>query len=123
MKRWKTIGRPISIGFALAFTAWSQSDPATNPTTASKEEKREPGAAREIGAGAGAIGTGAAKGTWAAAKGTAKGAADLVTLHPIEAGASIGKGAATAGKDVTVGTAKGTGKISKGIGRVFKKLL
>ena len=108
-----------SISFALAFTAWSQSNPETNPTTA---EKREPGAGREIGAGAGTIGTGAAKGTWAAAKGTAKGAADLVTLHPIDAGASVGKGAATAGKDVTVGAAKGTGKIGKGIGRVFKKL-
>jgi hypothetical protein len=125
METWKTIGRPISIGFGLAFTAWSQSNPdtpETNPPNQSKEKKHEPGAAREIGAGAGAIGVGAAKGTGAAAKGAAKGAADLVTLHPIDAGVSVGKGAATAGKDVTVGAAKGTGKITKGIGRVFKKL-
>jgi hypothetical protein len=43
-------------------------------------------------------------------------------LHPISAGASIGKGAATAGKDVTVRTVKGTGKITKGVGRAFKHL-
>jgi hypothetical protein len=119
MIRWKIIG-PISTGFLLTFSAWSQSNP--DATRQSKEEKHQPGAAREIGAGAGAIGTGIAKGSWAAAKGTAKGAADLVTLHPIDAGASVGKGAATAGKDVTVGTAKGTGKVAKGIGRAFKKL-
>jgi hypothetical protein len=121
MIRWKISG-PILIGFVLAFSAWSQSNPDTNQTGQSKEQKREPGAGREIGAGAGAIGIGAAKGTGAAAKGTAKGAADLVTLHPIDAGVSVGKGAATAGKDVTVGAAKGTGKVSKGIGRVFRKL-
>jgi len=121
MIRWKIIG-PISTGFLLTFSAWSQSNPDTNATRQSKEEKHQPGAAREIGAGAGAIGTGIAKGSWAAAKGTAKGAADLVTLHPIDAGVSVGKGAATAGKDVTVGAAKGTGKVAKGIGRAFKKL-
>ena len=121
MIRWKTIG-PIALSCVRAFSAWSQPNPDTNPTSQSKEEKREPGAAREMGAGAGAIGIGAAKGTGAAAKGTAKGAGDLVTLHPIDAGASVGKGAATAGKDVTVGAAKGTGKVTKGVGRVFKKL-
>ena len=75
-----------------------------------------------MGAGAGTIGLGVAKGAGAAAKGTARGAVDLVTLHPINAATSVGKGAATAGKDVTVGTVKGTGKIGKGVGRVFKKL-
>jgi hypothetical protein len=125
MEKWNTIGRPISIGFALAFTAWSQSNPdtpETNPPNQSKEKKHELGAAREMVAGVGAIGVGAAKGTGAAAKGIGKGAVDLVTLHPIDAGASVGKGAVTAGKDVTVGAAKGTGKITKGVGRVFKKL-
>ena len=34
----------------------------------------------------------------------------------------LGKGAATGGKDVTVGTVKGTGKIGKGIGKAVKKL-
>jgi hypothetical protein len=121
MIRRKIIG-PISTGLLLTFSAWSQSNPDTNATSQAKEEKHQPGAVKEIGAGAGAIGTGAVKGTGAAAKGTAKGAADLVTLHPIDAGTSVGKGAATAGKDVTVGTAKGTGKVAKGIGRAFKKL-
>jgi hypothetical protein len=47
---------------------------------------------------------------------------DLVTLHPINAATSVGKGAAVGGKDVAVGTVKGTGKIGKGIGKAFKKL-
>jgi hypothetical protein len=51
-----------------------------------------------------------------------KGAVDLVTLHPINAATSVGKGAAIAGKDVTVGTARGAGKITRGIGKAFKKL-
>jgi hypothetical protein len=121
MIRWKIIC-PISTGFLLTLSGWGQSNFDTNATSQSKEEKHQPGAVKEIGAGAGAVGTGAAKGTAAAAKGTAKGAADLVTLHPIDASASVGKGAATAGKDVTVGAAKGTGKVAKGIGRTFKKL-
>ena len=122
MATFKTLG-PISFGLVLALSAWGQSSPDLNPTTESKQErKREPGAAREIGAGAGAVGVGAAKGVGDVAKGTGKGAADLVTLHPINAGVSIGKGAASAGKDVTVGTVKGTGKVTKGIGRAFKHL-
>jgi hypothetical protein len=47
---------------------------------------------------------------------------DLVTLHPINAASSIGKGAGAGGKDVAVGTVKGTGKIGRGIGKAFKKL-
>ena len=114
---------PIALGLALAFPAWGQSSADQNSTADSKqEEKGKPGAAREIGAGAGSVATGAAKATGDVAKGTGKGAADLVTLHPINAVGSIGKGVATAGKDVTVGTAKGTGKVAKGIGRVVGKL-
>jgi hypothetical protein len=45
-----------------------------------------------------------------------------VTLHPIDAAFSLGKGAGQAGKDVTVGTAKGGYKITKGIARGIKKL-
>jgi hypothetical protein len=116
MTRFKAIG-PVSLGLALATSAWSQSNPDSK-----EEHKSQPGAVREIGSGAGTIGTGAAKGAGAVAKGAGKGAADLVTLHPIDASASIGKGAANTGKDVTVGAAKGTGKVTKGIGRVFKKL-
>jgi len=65
---------------------------------------------------------GAAKGAGNLAKGTATGAADLVTLHPIDAAASLGKGAVIAGKDVTVGTAKGGGKIVAGVARGLKRL-
>ena len=97
----------------LAISGWGQS---------SADQKHQSGAAREIGSGAGTVGTGAAKGAADVAKGTGKGAASLVTLHPINAGVSLGKGAATAGKDVTVGTVKGTGKVAKGVGRVFTKL-
>lgn len=86
------------------------------------QSQAEPGVAREIGSGAGTVGVGAAKGAGEIAKGTGKAAADLVTLHPIDAGASIGKGAASAGKDVTAGTVRGTGKVAKGVGRAFKHL-
>src|SRR5262245_13512358 len=111
----KSITR-VSLSFALAASAWAQSD------TPKQGDKHEPGAAREIGAGAGTAGIGAAKGAGDVAKGTGKGAADLVTLHPINAAESVGKGAANASKDVTVGTVKGTGKVGKGIGRAFKHL-
>jgi hypothetical protein len=101
----------ILLGLALAWSA-----------QAAEQHKQEPGSGREIASGAGNIGTGAAKGAGNLAKGTAKGATDLVTLHPVDAGASLGKGAVAAGKDVTAGTVKGTGKITKGIGRAFQKL-
>ena len=115
----------VLFGLALAFSAWGQSGQEQNATTDQKkveEQRREPGPGREIGNGAGSIGTGVANGTGSLAKGTAKGAADLVTVHPLQAGASVGKGAVVAGKDVGVGTAKGTGRIAKGIGKAFKKL-
>ena len=118
-------GALIVFGLMLALSASGQSGQAQSITTDQKrvgEQKPEPGAGREIGSGAGAIGTGVAKGTGNLAKGTAKGALHLVTLHPLEAGASVGKGAAVAGKDVTVGTVKGTGKIAKGVSKAFKKL-
>ena len=112
MARFKLLG-PIALGLVLAISGSGQS---------SADQKHQPGAAREIGSGAGTVGTGAAKGAGDVAKGTGKGAVNLVTLHPINAGVSIGKGAATAGKDVTVGTVKGTGKVAKGVGRAFTKL-
>lgn len=108
------------IGLLLVSLAWGQSD---ENRTSAPEKKHGPGAAHDIGSGAGNIGTGAAKGAGNLAKGTAKGAGDLVTLHPIDAGAAIGKGAVGAGKDVAVGTTKGTGKIARGIGKTFKKIL
>ncbi len=86
--------------------------------------RRKPavGATREIGRGAGSIGTGALKGTGELAKGTANGALDLVTLHPIDASASLGRGALGAGKDVSVGTLKGTAQIGKGVGKAIRKI-
>lgn len=111
MARFKSLGVPLA--FVLALSAWSQPE---------QQRKHQPGAAREIGAGAGTVGIGAAKGAENIAKGAGKGAVDLATLHPIDAGASLGKGAVAAGKDVTVGTVKGTGKMSRGIGRAFKHL-
>jgi hypothetical protein len=51
-----------------------------------------------------------------------KGAVDAVTLHPLNAVGDVGTGAAKAGKDVTVGSAKGVGKIGKGVGHAFRKI-
>jgi hypothetical protein len=112
----KSIGltKYISLALILAMTVLAQSPP--------EETKRQPSPGKEIGGGAANIGTGAAKGVGNIAKGAGKGAVDLVTLHSINAAASVGKGAAVGGKDLTVGTVKGTGKIGKGIGRAFKKL-
>ena len=97
-----------------------QSEPSPESTEA--HQRKSPGVGKDIGGGAGNIGTGAAKGAGNAAKGAGKGAADLVTLHPINAAGAVGKGAASTGKDVAVGTAKGTGKIARGVGKAFKKL-
>jgi hypothetical protein len=93
----------------------------TQPPVAKKKARRSAGG--DIGSGAANIGGGAAKGTGNLAKGTARGAADLATLHPIDAGTSVAGGAASAGKNVGVGTAKGAGKITRGVGKVFKKIL
>lgn len=81
------------------------------------------GAVRDIGHGAGSIGMGAARGTGDLAKGTANSALDLVTLHPIDATASLARGAGGAGKDIAVGTLKGTGQISRGVGKAIRKVL
>jgi hypothetical protein len=95
----------IVLGFLIVSCAWGE------------------GPAKDIGQGAGDVATGAAKATGSVAKGTAKGAADVVTLHPIAGATSIGKGATGVAKDTTVGTVKGTGKVVKGVGKVFKKVL
>jgi hypothetical protein len=85
--------------------------------------KPEKGSAAEIGSGVGTAAGGVAKGAGSAAAGVGKGAVDLATLHPIDAGAAAGTGAVKAGKDVTVGSAKGVGKIGKGIGHALRKIL
>ena len=86
----------------------------------SKKGKSSPG--KEIGKGGEDIGKGAGKGAVSMGKGTAGAAGDLVTLHPVDAGASLGKGAAGLGKNVGVGSAKGGVKIGKGVGGGLKKL-
>jgi len=96
---------------------------AQTPAGQGVEGRQEPGPGHQIGSGVGTIGEGAAKGAGHLALGTAKGVGKLVTLHPVDAGVSVAKGAGTAGKDVTVGTVRGTGRIGKGIGRGVKKIL
>lgn len=90
--------------------------------TAQADTKAHTGAKHDLGSGAGDIGKGAAKGVGSAGKGTGKAAGDLVTLHPINAAANLGKGAAGTGKNVGVWTVKGTGKIFKGTGKAIKHL-
>lgn len=111
--------------FALAVAAPSRaaSDQSStaNPKSGHTQKKgRSPGG--DVASGTGDIGKGAAKGAGNLAVGAGKGAVDLVTLHPIDAAASVGKGGVVAGKDVTVGTVKGTGKIAKGVGRGIKHI-
>ncbi len=104
----------------------SQTQPPPQPADTSRPHAQPKhhhrGAGGDVGSGAGDIGKGTAKGTGAAAKGVGKGAADLVTLHPLDAAGNVGKGAVVAGKDVGVGAAKGTGKIAKGTGRGIGKI-
>lgn len=96
--------------------------PPTPATDHPRHSKHHRSATGEIGSGAGNIGVGAAKGAGSLATGTAKSAANLATLHPIDAAASLGRGAGNAGKDVAVGTVKGTAKITAGVGRAIGKI-
>src|ERR1700685_2021478 len=126
MKRMKRTAC-VFVGLALALSGWGQSTTGQNTTTETKQktvrnQKTQPSPGRQIANGAGNVAGGAARGAGAAAKGAGKGAADLVTLHPVDAATSVGKGAAGAGKDVAVGAVKGTGKVTKGVGRAIKHL-
>jgi hypothetical protein len=94
----------------------------SNDTSSSKHLKRHTSAKHDIGSGAGDIGKGAGKGIGSAAKGTGKAAADLVTLHPVDAATDLGRGAAGAGKNIGVGAVKGTGKIMRGAGKAIKHI-
>ena len=85
-------------------------------------EKKNRSAGGEVASGTGDIGKGAAKGAGSLAAGTGKGAVNLVTLHPVDAAASVGKGGVVAGKDVAVGTTKGTAKIVTGVGKGIKHI-
>jgi len=86
------------------FAQSSQTDSTMKTEKAQKVKKKGKGAASEVAGGVGS-----------AAGGAAKGAADLVTLHPIDAGAAVGTGAVKGAKGVTVGTAKGVGHVLKKI--------
>ena len=105
----------LLFGLAVA-PCYSQSGADQNKKTVHTGKKGR-SAGGDVASGSGDIGKGAAKGVGNLASGTGKGAVDLVTLHPIDAAASVGKGGVSAGKDVAVGTTKGTGKIAKGIGK------
>jgi hypothetical protein len=136
MKRAANIVSAALLAFGLCAYGQSQSQtesqsqptpppPATTPHDATAQPVEKPqgrSAGGDIGSGTGDIGKGAAKGTGNLAKGTGKGAVDLVTLHPIDAAGAVGKGGASAGKNVVVGTAKGTGKIVKGTGKAIKHI-
>jgi len=106
-------------GIALAQT----SAPAPSSGSAPPDSKVRTSAKHDVGSGAGDIGKGAAKGAGSAAKGTGKAAADLATLHPINAAADLGTGAVKTGKNVGVGAVKGSAKMLKGAGKGIKHLL
>ena len=115
------------LGLALVLPVWSQSGTGQTTTAETKQktvqkQKTEPSPGRQMANGAGNVAGGAAKGAGSAAKGVGKGAADLATLHPVDAATSVGKGAAGAGKDAGVGAVKGTAKITKGLGRAIKHI-
>ena len=99
-----------------AYGQQQQTAPATPPPAhAQPQTTRSPGG--DVGSGAGDIGKGAGGAAGNVAKGTGKGAADLVTLHPVKGAGNIGKGVGVGAKDAGVGAAKGSGKIVKGTGR------
>jgi hypothetical protein len=85
-----------------------------------QKQGRSPGG--DIGSGSGDIGKGAGKGAGKLAEGTGKGVGDVATLHPVAGAEAVGKGGASAGKNVAIGTGKGTGKIVKGTGKAIKKV-
>jgi hypothetical protein len=117
--------RWIVFSVFLTSCSWGQyvADENPEPRKTVQQPKTAPGAGRDIGSGAANLGTGAARGAGDLGKGAAKGIGNLATLHPIDAGVSVGKGAGAAGKDVTVGAVKGTAKIGRGFGKVVKKIL
>jgi hypothetical protein len=119
----------LLFGLAAAVPVQSQSasdqrasgQSSTSPKTV-QAGKKSRSAGGDVGSGSGDIGKGIARGAGSLASGTGKGAVDLVTLHPIDAAASVGKGGAAAGKNIAVGTTKGTGKIVKGVGKGIRHI-
>jgi hypothetical protein len=123
------IGTPlilsVLLGFVVISPASSQNaaDDQSVQTHAKVKTKKRQTAGGDMTAGSGNIAGGAAKGTGHAAEGVGKGAADLATLHPLNAAGDVGKGGVSAGKNVAEGTTKGTGKIAKGIGKGIRHIL
>jgi hypothetical protein len=123
------IGMAVMLSIALSLTVTlpalpqnTTEDQHVRSDTKVKKDKKGRSAGGDVASGSGNIAGGAAKGAGHAAEGVGKGAADLVTLHPIDAATDVSKGGASAGKDAAVGTTKGTAKIIKGIGRGIKHI-
>jgi len=114
--------KTLLLAVFLTSAAAAQSVDGTQPPAEKASKKAKKGAGRDIASGTANIGTGAAKGATSLGKGTARGVTDLATLHPIDAATSVAGGAVSAGKNVTVGTAKGAGKITRGVGKALKKI-
>lgn len=114
----------LLFGLAIALPVQSQSsfDPSTKSHEKTHGEKKGRSAGGEVASGSGDIAKGAAKGAGSLAAGAGKGAVDLVTLHPIDAATSVGKGSVSAGTHIAVGTTKGTAKIVTGIGKGIKHI-
>ncbi len=115
----------LALVLAFALPGFGQSNADQESTSSQKGDqgrKNNNGPGHEMGQGGIDIGRGAARGSLDLGKGVVGGAGNLVTGHPIDAGVSVGKGAAGFGKNVGVGVVKGTYKIGKGIGGEFKKL-
>jgi hypothetical protein len=105
---------PISAARAQSgYSGSAQTQTVQNPSaTNQKKHKKDQSTLDDVGGGVGSAAGGVAKGAGSAATGVAKGAGDLVTLHPIGAGESVGTGAV-----------KGVGKVGKGVGHAFRKIL
>jgi hypothetical protein len=101
---------------AFARPANPHQDQGTARTQSEPDKKQKVGTSpgKDVGKGAEDVGKGAAKGAGSLGKGTAGAAGNLATLHPGNAAADLGKGAAGAGKDIGVGAGKGAGKIGEG---------
>jgi hypothetical protein len=115
------IASSLTIG-AVAYGQQAGDDQQSTAANQSVQKQKKRGPGKETAKGGEDIGKGVGKGAVSAGKGAGGAAVDLATLHPVGAGASLGKGAAGAGKDIGVGSVKGTAKIGKGVGGGFKKL-
>src|SRR6266702_1522891 len=107
MRRRAGISSLALLAFGLSAYGQNQSASPENQapnqpaaTTQSAPQKQGRSAGGDIGSGSGDNGKGAGKGAGNLAKGTGKGAGDLVTLHPVDAAGAVGKGGASAGKNV-----------------------